>query len=357
MEIGVLRKLNPVPMARIAYDYPLLSHNTFGIEARARQFIVYDGADDLRGIVARLRAECPGLPVLHIGGGSNLLFLSDFDGVVLHSAIGGIGREGSGDGIRLRVGAAVVWDSLVAYCVERGFHGLENLSAIPGEVGAAAVQNIGAYGSEAKDVITAVETIDLRSGEARTFGAAECGYAYRRSNFKEEWRGRYAVTHVQFRLSATFRPNLDYGGIREALEAGGLRPEEVTAQDLRRVVIAMREAKLPNPEVQGNAGSFFMNPVVSREAYEAIRRDYPGVPCYEAGNGGVKIPAGWLIEQCGWKGRSLGRAAVHDRQALVLVNKGGATGRDILALCEAIRADVLTRFGISLRPEVNFIGE
>ena len=257
-------------MARIEYNYPLLSHNTFGIEAHADRFVAYDSVEDLRQVVRRLRADSPDVPVLHIGGGSNLLFLSDFKGVVLHSAIGGIECEEQPDGIRLRVGAAIVWDDLVAYCVEHGFYGLENLSFIPGEVGASAVQNIGAYGAEAKDVITAVEAVGLRDGEVRVFDVSECGYAYRKSIFKEEWRGRYAVTHVHFRLSSTFRPNLDYGGIREALSAGGIRPEEVTAQDLRRVVIAIRKAKLPDPKVQGNAGSFFMNPVVSREAYGCL---------------------------------------------------------------------------------------
>ncbi len=343
-------------MARIERDYPLLSHNTFGIEARAERFVVYDGVGDLRQVVRRLRAECPGMPVLHVGGGSNLLFLSDFKGVVLHSAIGGIECGRQPDGIRLRVGAAVAWDDFVDYCVGHGFYGLENLSAIPGEVGASAVQNIGAYGTEAKDVITAVEVVDLRDGEARTLDASACGYAYRTSAFKQEWRGRYAVTHVHFRLSAAFRPDLDYGEIREALRAGGVRPEEATARDLRRAVVAVRKAKLPDPKVQGNAGSFFMNPVVSREVYEAVKRDYPDVPHYEVDAGRVKIPAGWLIERCGWKGRSLGRAAVHDRQALVLVNKGGATGRDILALCEAVRADVRARFGILICPEVDIIG-
>ncbi len=344
-------------MARIARDYPLLPHNTFGIEAYARRFAVYDSADDLRQVLRRLPEEGPGMPLLHIGGGSNLLFLSDFEGTVLHSAIGGIecvARDGGE--ARLRVGASVVWDDLVAFCVERGFYGLENLSSIPGEVGAAAVQNIGAYGAEAKDVIEAVETVDLRTGEAGTFDAAACGYAYRKSVFKEERRGRYAVTHVRFRLSTAFRPNLDYGGIREALRAGGVRPEKAAARDVRRVVTAMRRAKLPDPKVWGNAGSFFMNPVVPRATFEAIRESYPDVPHYEADDGRVKIPAAWLIERCGWKGRSLGRAAVHDRQALVLVNLGGASGRDILALSEAVRADVQARFGIVIRPEVNIIG-
>ena len=343
-------------MAQIAYHYSLFPHNTFGIAAYADRFVTYDSVEDLRGVVRGLQAEEPVSPLLHIGGGSNLLFLSDFKGTVLHSAIRGIECTVQTDGIRLRVGAAVVWDDLVAYCVEHGFYGLENLSLIPGEVGAAAVQNIGAYGAEVKDVVTAVETVDLQGGDIRTFGVAECGYAYRKSVFKDELRGRYAVTHVQFRLSPTFVPNLDYGGIREALRVAGIAPEEATAQDVRRAVITIREAKLPDPKVQGNAGSFFMNPVVSREVYETIERTHPGAPHYDVDADRVKVPAGWLIEQCGWKGRSLGRAAVHDRQALVLVNKGGATGREILALCEAVRADVRARFGIELRPEVNIIG-
>ena len=343
-------------MIRLEQDFPLLPYNTFGIAARAARFVEYGTVDDLRRVVRMLRDDLPGLPVLHIGGGSNLLFLSDFDGVVLHSAIGGVECRVSGREALLRVGAAVVWDDFVARCVEQGFHGVENLSLIPGEVGAAAVQNIGAYGVEAKDVIEAVETVDLQTGESRTFGVEECGYAYRDSVFKGRLRGRYAVTHVCFRLSRQFVPRLDYGGLREALRAEGIRPEDATARDLRRVVTAIRQAKLPDPKVQGNAGSFFKNPVVDRAVYDRLKADFPAMPCYEVDARRVKVPAGWLIEQCGWKGRPLGRAAVHDRQALVLVNRGGATGREILELCEAVQADVRARFGIELSPEVNIIG-
>lgn len=337
-------------------NYSLLSHNTFGIEARAAYFISYDSVADLQAALRHVHECRAGLPVLHIGGGSNLLFLSDFEGVVFHSRITGTEAREEGDTIIIRTGAGVVWDDFVAYCVAHGYYGAENLSLIPGEVGAAAVQNIGAYGAEVKDLVTEVETVDMQTGETRVFPVPECRYGYRRSIFKDELRGRYAVTHVCFRLSRHFVPELGYGGVRNALAASGIAPDTLTADGLRKAIIAIRREKLPDPKVKGNAGSFFMNPVVEHEEYERIAARYPGMPCYEAGGGRKKIPAGWLIEQCGWKGRSLGPAAVHDRQALVLVNNGGATGTDILRLCEAVRADVKEKFGIEIRPEVNFIG-
>lgn len=337
-------------------NYSLLPHNTFGIEAKAAFFITYDSVADLRSVLCRVRERHAGLPVLHIGGGSNLLFLSDFNGVVLHSHIIGTEVCEDGDEVTIRVGAGMVWDDFVAYCVEHGYYGVENLSLIPGEVGAAAVQNIGAYGAEAKDVITCVEAVELETGESSVFPVDECCYGYRRSIFKGELRGRYAVTYVTFRLSRRFVPDVEYGGVRQALSAAGIEPEKATAADVRRAVIAIRKEKLPDPRVKGNAGSFFMNPVVERAVYERIASHYPDMPCYETGDGKKKIPAGWLIEKAGWKGRALGPAAVHDRQALVLVNNGGATGADILRLCEAVRADVKAKFGIEISPEVNFIG-
>lgn len=335
---------------------PLLPYNTFGIDVKARCLIEYDSADDLRAALDYAHTHHAGRPLLPIGGGSNLLFLNDFDGVVLHSRIAGMevcGEEP--DGVTLRVGAGVVWDDFVARCVERGYCGVENLSLIPGEVGASAVQNIGAYGAEAKDVITEVETVEVATGHGRMFTNSECCYAYRQSAFKQEWRGQYVVTHVRFRLSTVFRPNLEYGGVRRALEAEELAPTGITPADVRRVVMDIRRSKLPDPAVWGNAGSFFMNPVVERDVYDVLAARYPGMPCYEVDAAHVKVPAGWLIEQCGWKGRALGPAAVHDKQALVLVNRGGATGADIRALSDAVRRDVHDRFGIDIRPEVNFI--
>ncbi|MDO4994603.1 MAG: UDP-N-acetylmuramate dehydrogenase [Bacteroidales bacterium] len=320
--------------------------NTFSISVKAEEYVEYDSVADLENLVPRL----DGRRVLHIGGGSNLLFTRDFDGIVLHSRILGIEvMEADVRSVLVRVGAGMVWDDFVAEALRRGWYGAENLSLIPGEVGASAVQNIGAYGVEVKDLIERVECVDLQSGEVCVFDNATCRYAYRSSIFKQEWRGRYAVTHVQYRLSTTFVPHLDYGNIRAHLEG------DTTAEAVREVIIRVRREKLPDPVVMGNAGSFFVNPVVPREQFEALRQTYPAMPFYEVDNG-VKIPAGWLIEQSGWKGRALGPAAVHDRQALVLVNRGGATGEDVLRLSEAVCAAVQQKFGISIHPEVNVIG-
>lgn len=343
-------------MATIRKNYSLLTHNTFHIDANARLFITYHSIEDLRQTAAQLRNIFPHLPILHIGGGSNLLFLKDYDGVVLHSAIKTIEIiEENDEQIILRAGAAVKWDDLVAWCTEQGFYGLENLSLIPGETGAAAIQNIGAYGAEAKDVVDKVETIDLRDGTTKTFQNNDCSYAYRNSLFKHEY-GRYAVTHVRFRLSRRFIPNLTYGNIRETLYSKGIEPTKVTAVQMRQVICAIRRAKLPDPNVTGNAGSFFKNPFLSPDAYDKLQKLIPGLPRYESSDG-IKVPAAKLIEFCGWKGRSLGRAAVWDKQALVLINKGGASGKEIYDLSQAIRADVLKKLHVEITPEVNIIGK
>ena len=334
----------------IRENYSLLDHNTFGIDAHCRCFVEYDSAEEL---MQYLKSDANRhKPLYHIGGGSNLLFLSDYEGTLLHSRICDIQETTDG----LRAGAAVVWDDFVAYSLAHGWYGLENLSLIPGEVGASAVQNIGAYGAEAKDFITEVECLDLQTGELRTFSNEECCYAYRKSLFKQpEHKNRWAVLHVTYRLSRTFVPRLDYGGIRAELERRHISPGTLTAEQLRQVVIGIRRSKLPDPAVQGNAGSFFMNPIVPRAQFEQLQSRYPAIPYYNMEDGNVKIPAGWMIEQCGWKGRALGHAAVHDRQALVLVNRGGATGQDILHLCEAVRSDVREQFGIDIHPEVNML--
>lgn len=327
-------------------NHPLLPHNTFGITASAKHFVEYCSEEELKDIIGRLPAD---EQLLHIGGGSNLLFTKDFDGTILHSAIRGIEVvDETDETVLVRVGAGEVWDDFVAYAVSQGWGGVENLSLIPGEVGASAVQNIGAYGAEAKDVIVLVETIELRSGQKRIFGNAECAYAYRQSIFKNELRGAYAITYVTYRLQKNPTLNLSYGGLSKIV------PLPTNIQEVRQAIIDTRNAKLPDPKVQGNAGSFFMNPVVSRDVFEAIQKDYPDMPYYEV-EGGVKIPAGWMIDQCGWKGKSLGRAGVHDKQALVLVNLGGATSEEIITLCNTICQDVKQKFGVDIHPEVNFI--
>lgn len=338
---------------REAHDYSLFKHNTFGIDARCRRFVEFGSVDEARHLVLSLREEDK--PLLIIGGGSNLLLTGDYPATVVHSAIRGTEVVGQvdGEGVLLRCGSGEVFDDVVAYAVSRGFHGMENLSYIPGEVGASAVQNIGAYGTEVKDVIARVEAIEIASGEKVAFDNADCAYAYRQSRFKNEWRDRFLITHVTYALSRTFCPCLDYGNIREALRISGV--EKPTPSQLRETIIAIRQAKLPDPKVRGNAGSFFMNPVVGEEKWRALLALYPEMPYYVVSReeGKYKIPAGWMIEQCGWKGKSLGHAGVHDKQALVLVNLGGATGKEVVALCEAIRDDVRERFGVEIRPEVN----
>ncbi len=322
--------------------------NTFGLDVEAAVFLEYDSVEELERLIA---AGYITSPYLHIGGGSNLLFTDDYKGVILHSRIGGIEVLTEDDeNVTVRVGAGVVWDDFVAYCVEHKWYGAENLSLIPGEVGASAVQNIGAYGVEVKDLISSVETVNSQ-GVRRVYSVDECGYAYRDSIFKRPEMKQVFVTHVCFRLSKQKRYTLDYGAIRQELE----KYPVVELGILRQVIIRIRESKLPDPKVLGNAGSFFMNPVVSREVFEALQGQYPQMPFYELDTDKIKIPAGWLIEQCGWKGKSMGAAAVHDKQALVLVNRGGATGADIVALSDAIRASVLEKFGIEIHPEVNFI--
>lgn len=328
--------------------YSLLSHNTFGIDVKAACFLEYKSVAELRELIQK---GCITSPYFHIGGGSNLLFTKDYDGVILHSRIESIEvLEETDDSVHVRVGAGVVWDDFVAFCVQHGWYGTENLSLIPGEVGASAVQNIGGYGVEVKDLITAVETVNIQGIES-VYPVEECGYAYRSSIFKQEGMKEVFVTYVCFKLSKNEHYTLDYGTIRQELAD----QSELNLATLRDVIIRIRESKLPDPKVTGNAGSFFMNPIVVREQFEKLHEIYPRMPFYEMGEGRVKIPAGWMIDQCGWKGKALGPAAVYDKQALVLVNCGGAKGSDIIALSDAVRASVREKFGIDIHPEVNII--
>jgi len=344
-------------------NYSLLAHNTFGIDACCRRFLEYDTVEEAQQIVMSLTAA--DRPLLILGGGSNLLLTGDYQGTVLHSAIRGIevldnevvAKEEGDDSLLnpdlvfLRCGSGEVFDDVVAYAVEHDYYGAENLSIIPGEVGASSVQNIGAYGVEAKDIIYKVEAVEIATGKVVAFDNADCQYSYRQSKFKHEWRDKYLVTYVTYRLIKTFVPDLDYGNIRDSLAAKGI--EIPTAQQLRDTIIEIRNAKLPDPKVQGNAGSFFMNPIVEKAKYEELAAQYPGMPHYTIDAEHEKIPAGWMIDQCGWKGKSLGNAGVHDKQALVLVNRGGAKGREIVHLCETIQRDVKQKFGIEIHPEVN----
>lgn len=331
--------------------YNLKAHNTFGLDAQCRRFVEVETVDELQAFVHTLSTADE--PLLLVGRGSNLLLTKDYQGTVLHSAIKGCHAHVDDDDVLLTCGSGETWDEVVAMCVERGWHGMENLSLIPGEVGASAVQNIGAYGTEVAEIIEEVEAVSLKDGSLVKFQNADCHYGYRDSKFKHEWKGKYMVTHVTYRLHKTFSPNIRYGNLTTLLAQKGI--SHPTAAELRQTVIETRQAKLPDPEVVGNAGSFFVNPTVPLQKYENLKAAYPDMPHYPVAEDLVKIPAGWMIEQCGWKGRKLGRAGVYEKQALVLVNCGGATGQEIVALCEAIRKSVQEKFGIDIHPEVNIV--
>ena len=328
-------------------NYNLKAHNTFGIDAKCSRFLEYESVAEAQEVAKILRESS--IPYIIIGGGSNLLLTKDYEGIVVHSACKGVERRGNS----LICGSGEVWDDIVAKSIAMQLYGAENLSLIPGDVGASAVQNIGAYGSEVKDLIRKITAVEISTGAVREFNHTECEYGYRQSRFKHEWKNRFLIISVEYELSEAFQPRLDYGNIRAELERRNIT--EPTAQQLRDTIIDIRNAKLPDPKVMGNAGSFFMNPIVSRGKYEQLAEQYVGMPHYEIDADNVKIPAGWMIDQCGWKGKSLGRAGVHDKQALVLVNRGGATGAEIVALCEAIQKDVKAKFDIDIHPEVNII--
>ena len=342
-------------MLKKEYGKDLSRLNTFGMKVTARYFYEYDSLADLLD----LDFEELSRPVKHIGGGSNLLFTGDFRGTILHSAVRFmevLSQDASS--VTVSVGSGVVFDEFCARAAENGWWGVENLSLIPGEVGASAVQNIGAYGAEVKDVIRTVFAYDTREGEMVHFDASDCAYAYRDSRFKHE-DGRYIITHVVFSLSKQWSPRLDYGNLKAALglEPDAPVPSSLTPMQVREAVIRVRNEKLPEVGKVGSAGSFFKNPVVSREKYEQICALVPGVrvPHYDVADG-VKIPAGWLIEQCGWKGRRSGNAGVWGKQALVLVNATGqAEPEEIIRLEKQIVVSVRDRFGISLEPEVEHI--
>ncbi len=323
--------------------------NTFGVEALARHFVRIDSMAQL----AELRAHplwSEG-PRLIIGGGSNLLLTRDFEGLVVQIAITGrdLARVEDSDWV-VQAGAGENWDSFVRWTLASGWPGLENLALIPGSVGAAPIQNIGAYGVELKDRFDALEGMDVETGQVVTLNKEQCRFGYRDSIFKGDLKSRIVITGIRFRLPKNWQAVLDYGDIRSELTQRHLT--QPSAQDVADIVTAIRRAKLPDPAVIGNAGSFFKNPVVLAEQHSLLKTHHPGLVSYSQPDGGFKLAAAWLIDQCGWKGRSLdGRAAVHDRQALVLVNRGGASGADILALAHAVQDNVRQRFEVELEPE------
>lgn len=349
----------------------LRAYNTFGLNAKASLLVEYSSEEELSEIFHDPRVK--GRPFLHVGQGSNLLFTKDYEGVVLHSNIKGFKPTSQTEEVvLLECGAGENWDRLVDWCVERGFYGIENLSGIPGEVGAAAVQNIGAYGVEFKDVAVAVSVYDIALDKHVIIGAEDCQYGYRTSLFKQpEYKNRFIVTGVLLGLVRKAPFMLDYGNIKAALLERGfsllqapdkrrgktrpVRGKQITLHAMRETICAIRAAKLPDPAVMGNAGSFFKNPIVSRLKYLAMQSQYPDIPMYEVDDKHVKVPAGWLIERSGCKGRMVGDAGVYPNQCLVLVNRGHASANDIMQLAQLVIDTVQERFDITLEPEVNYI--
>ncbi|MDA3817205.1 MAG: UDP-N-acetylmuramate dehydrogenase [Prolixibacteraceae bacterium] len=338
-------------MIRLLDDYDLTAYNTFKISAKAGKFFEFTEAEELMFF---LQEE--GLPKNYfvLGGGSNLLLKNDFDGLIIYPNIPGVGEVGEDrNNIFLEAGAGVEWDELVRLSVVYELGGLENLSLIPGKVGAAPVQNVGAYGVEAKEHIHLVRAVDLHTGQKVEFTNEQCRFGYRDSIFKNELKNKVVITSVVFKLDKFPEYNLEYGALKAEVEKKG----ETTLQNVRDAVISIREAKLPDPEKIGNGGSFFKNPVVNDDVAQKLKDEYKGMPAYPSGTEGkTKLAAGWLIDQCGWKGYCEGNVGVHKEQALVLVNYGGATGIEVVALAEKIKQSVNEKFGIELMPEVNIIG-
>ena len=336
----------------------LIEHNTFHVEATANDVLYYHDATD----IAKLLTKYPDAKILPIGSGSNILFTGHYDGLIFKSANKDIVvTEQNADSVLIRCGAAVVWDDFVCYCVEHDYQGAENLSLIPGTCGASAVQNIGAYGVEAKDLIVSVEAVNRKTRETETIEQEHINYGYRTSNFKTLWADTYVISAVTYRLKVATHItkgllNLTYRGLNEAYDKmSASMPHATPLAVLRHAVIAIREQKLPPVQTIGSAGSFFMNPAVSTEKARLLQEKYPDMPHYDNPDGTVKIPAAWLIEQCGWKGYREGDAAVYERQPLVLVNYGKATGKQILNLSRKIQNSVREKFGIELRTEAIII--
>jgi UDP-N-acetylmuramate dehydrogenase len=339
---------------KIVNNISLKKFNTFGIDAKANFFTEVKTVEELQKLLQN--SEIKELPKLILGGGSNLLFTKDFEGLVLKINLMGIEKVKEDDShIYLTAGAGENWHQFVLYCIERNFAGVENLSLIPGTVGAAPMQNIGAYGVEIKDVFHQLEAIEIATGESRTFSKEECEFAYRYSIFKDEAKAKdkYIITSVSFRLNKKPAYNTSYGDIHKTLEK--MEVKELSIKAISDAVVHIRQSKLPDPAVIGNAGSFFKNPTILKSDFEKLKEQYPEIPGYHLPNDEVKVPAGWLIEQCGWKGKVIDKIGVHKNQALVLVNYGGGKGEDLRKLAFDIQSSVVEKFGIELMPEVNIV--
>ncbi len=322
--------------------------NTFGIDVKAASFASFDSIEELSTLLPSIKTQ----ETLISGGGSNMLFTKDFEGLFVRNCIKGIKEiERTETHVVIEAGAGEVWHDFVMYCVDRGYGGLENLSLIPGCVGASPMQNIGAYGVEIKDTFAYLDAVEISTGEVKRFHLTDCAFGYRESVFKRELKNQYVICNVAFTLSLHPTMNTSYGVIEAELQQMGITTPMI--KDVSKAVIRIRQSKLPDPKLLGNAGSFFKNPVVSDEVLKSIQSTYERVPSYPAGEGHVKLAAGWLIEQAGWKGKRFGNVGVHELQALVLVNYGGGTGKEIYELSQRIIEDIQEKFGVRLEREVN----
>ena len=336
---------------KIQENISLKPFTTFGIDKKAKFFTTVETLDELKA--ALLAAKEKQLPVFILGGGSNILLTRDIEGLVIKLEIKGINLvKEEGDQLWVEVGAGEMWHELVLHSIAEDWAGLENLSLIPGTVGASPMQNIGAYGVEIKDVFDSLQAMHRETLEMQSFDAEACRFGYRESVFKQTFKDQYVITSVTFRLSKTPNFHLEYGAIREVLAANDIDQPSIRA--ISDAVIQIRQSKLPDPKEIGNAGSFFKNPTIPNAQFDALKASYPSIPGYPSAEG-VKVAAGWLIEQTGWKGKRIGEVGVHAKQALVLVNYGGGTGEEIKKLSEQIQASVYDKFGVQLQAEVNFI--
>ena len=338
-------------MIKIEENISLLLFNTFGIDVRAKFFVLIESIEQMKELIQSDLYKREKRLVL--GGGSNILFTHDFDGLAVKVSIKGIEKVKENDThVWLKSGAGEIWHDFVTHCVENNWGGVENLSLIPGTVGAAPMQNIGAYGVEIKNVVEKVECIDVTTGELRYFNNEECCFGYRESVFKQELQEKYFISSVTLTLTKkNHYVNTTYGAIQETLSQRGVY--DATIRDVSSAVIHIRQLKLPDPRVIGNAGSFFKNPIITAEHYQSLKNSYPEIPGYSPVNQDVKVPAGWLIEQCGWKGKTFNTIGVHKYQSLVLVNYGGGKGDEIFQLAEKIKRSVEEKFGVKLMSEVN----
>lgn len=337
---------------KLLHNVSLRPYNTFGIDVKASAFGSFENAGALTEIFNHPSVK--GLPYMILGGGSNVLFTKDYHGLILKNEVKGITLVGEDDQhYYVKAGAGENWHQFVLYCIKHGYAGLENLSLIPGNVGASPMQNIGAYGVEVKDRFESLEAWHIATGAIKTFTKEECAFGYRESVFKRQYKDQYIILSVTFKLLKNSEINVSYGAIQTELDAMGIVNPGIA--DVSNAVINIRNSKLPNPEVLGNAGSFFKNPVVSNEVYEAIAKEFPDAPHYPASEGMVKLAAGWLIEKAGWKGKRIGNCGMHAKQALVLVNYGGASGDEIYAHSTRVLESIKETFGVELEREVNIV--